>query len=537
MSQVKEKIKLNYEINDYDILDTHRDHAIVRAKIVNIGRNNNDTSFSKESIERAIPTLYNIPLIGIYSDIERDFKSHAKNDMERKQTYAIGTIPESCNAHFEKDMGMEYLVADIVVWKEYFPNFYDVIARNEEGQRQTTISMEISLLDYEKKDGVFDITDFSFNGICLLGTNVRPGIPNAGLRVVRFEEGKLDIEDASLYESLLKESNEELEILSKYSEKALSIDNGNINKKFEKGEVGNMSEKKETLAENLNEVISENKEEKVDPTKAEATETGAYAEKEKAEKKEESDKKAEGNVGEEKEKTEKGRQDEKKDMKDQVKKGKENNEKEEKEEDFAKEDKEKETDKKEEKVEAEDKEKAEKNACGDKEHMEDKKVECEEKEEDKPLTKSERKTYQANEKSYLEKIAYLKAELAAYKPYKAMYEQAEKEVKELLEYKEEAELNKLEQQKSEYFKTFSIADFDEEDRDDIVKKINDFNFSYQDFKAFMADKVQKYGMKSRFQNITDIINMYAENPDVASKYAESDIVSDEDKILDRYMNI
>ena len=59
---MKDKIKLSYEIKDYDVYDTHKDHAIVRAKIVNVGKNNNDTSFSKESIERALPTLYNIPL-------------------------------------------------------------------------------------------------------------------------------------------------------------------------------------------------------------------------------------------------------------------------------------------------------------------------------------------------------------------------------------------------------------------------------------------------------------------------------------------
>lgn len=502
---MKDKIKLNYEIKDYDVYDTHKDHAIVRAKIVNVGKNNNDTSFSKESIERALPTLYNIPLIGIYSEIENDFKSHAKNDLERKETYAIGTIPESCDAHFEKDLGMEYLVADIVVWKEYFPDFFNVIVNNEEKERQTTISMEISLLDYEKKDGIFDITEFSFNGICLLGTNVKPGIPNAGLRVVRFEEGKIDFEDNNLYQNLLKESNEELEVLAKYSEKTLSVDNGEINKKFKKGEVGNMAEKKEALAE---EVV---KEEAI-PTNAEATKEGAFEDKEKATDNGEAEKEKAKEKAEDMEKVE----------------DKENNC------DTKMEDKEKceatEKEEMEQKEEMEDKEKCE---CKP-EEMEDKEK-CEA--EEKPLSKAERKTYQANERAYQEKIAYLKGELAAYKPYKAMYEQAEKEIKELLEYKEEAELNKLEREKSEYFKSFGATQFDEEDRDEIIKKINDYGFSYQDFKAFMADKVQKYGMKTRFQNITEVINMYSESPDIASKYAEAEVVSDEDKILDRYTNI
>lgn len=510
---MKDTIKLNYEIKDYDVYDTHQDHAIVRAKIVNVGRNHNDTSFSKESIEKAIPTLYNIPLIGIYSEIENDFKSHAKNDLERKQTYAIGTIPESCNAHFEKDlMGMEYLVADIVVWKEYFPEFFNVIANNEEKEKQTTISMEIRLLDYEKVDGIFDITEFAFNGICLLGENVRPGIPNAGLRVIRFEEGKIDFEDNNLYQNLLKESNEELEILSKYSEKALSVDNGKINKKFKKGEVGNMAEKKEALAENLEEVV---KEEKVDPTQAEAKKEGAFEDKKEEKAPEDGETKKEEKPEEKEEAKEKAEDMEKVE-------DKENNcgTKMEKKEDCICEEKE---------------EMADKEKC---EEVKEEKCEAKEEEaEEKPLSKAERKTYQANEKAYQEKIAYLKGELAAYKPYKAMYEQAEKEIKELLEYKEEAELNKLEREKSEYFKSFGATQFDEEDRDEIIKKINDYSFSYQDFKAFMADKVQKYGMKTRFQNITEVINMYSESPDIASKYAEAEVVSDEDKILDRYTNI
>lgn len=516
---MKNKIKLNYEIKDYDVYDTHKDHAIVRAKIVNVGKNYNDTSFSKESIEKAIPTLYNIPLIGIYSEIENDFKSHAKNALERKQTYAIGTIPESCNAHFEKELGMEYLVADIVVWKEYFPEFFNVIENNEEKERQTTISMEISLSDYEKKDGIFDIKEFSFNGICLLGENVKPGIPNAGLRVIRFEEGKIDFEDNSLYQNLLKESNEELEILSKYCEKTLSIDNGKINKNLKKGEVGNMAEEKETLAENF---------EKVKPTEKgkEATEKGVSKK--------------------EKETTEDGVT-EKKDAK-------------KKPEDMTKmEDKEKSCSAKmedgcepeehpeghpeghpEEKHPEEHMEKeakCEKEECEEKEAKCEKETKCEENCEDKPLSRAERKTYQANEKAYQEKIAYLKGELAAYKPYKAMYKQAEKEIKELLEYKEEAELNKLEREKSEYFKSFGATQFDDDDKDEIIKKINDYNFSYQDFKAFMADKVQKYGMKTRFQNITEVINMYSEAQDVASKYAESEVSSDEDKVLDKYTKI
>ena len=73
--------------------------------------------------------------------------------------------------------GLEYLVVDIVVWKNYFPQFFNVMAENTENGVKTTISMEISanMKTAEKmEDGTLDIKDFEFCGICLLGADVKP---------------------------------------------------------------------------------------------------------------------------------------------------------------------------------------------------------------------------------------------------------------------------------------------------------------------------------------------------------------------------
>ena len=180
---------INFEVQNYNVREANNSYAIVRAYVVSVGKNNNQTNFEKENIEKAIPSILNVPLIGIYSPIREDFKSHAHNEGEKKKTYAVGVVPKSANAHFEvAEKGREYLVVDMVVWKNYFPQFFDRMARNEEDGKKTTISMEISAnMKTAKKmeDGALDIIDFQFCGICLLGEDVKPR--NSRCRTKSFE--------------------------------------------------------------------------------------------------------------------------------------------------------------------------------------------------------------------------------------------------------------------------------------------------------------------------------------------------------------
>lgn len=170
------KQTMNFEVMNYSVKDTSDQCAIVQADVVNVGNNYNSTHFSKEAITAAIPTILNTPLIGIYNGIEEDFKSHAHTEAEKRQTYAVGVIPESANPHFEiRDNGLEYLVVDIVVWKSYFPQFFNRMAENEHNDIKTTISMEVLANKTEQmEDGTLDIKEFEFVGLCLLGRDVEP---------------------------------------------------------------------------------------------------------------------------------------------------------------------------------------------------------------------------------------------------------------------------------------------------------------------------------------------------------------------------
>lgn len=167
---------MKFEVQNYSVKDSNSNYAIVQADVVNVGNNYNQTHFSKEAITAAIPTILNTPLIGIYNGVMDDFKSHAHTEAEKSQTYAVGVVPESANPHFEiRDNGLEYLVVDIVVWKNYFPQFFERMAKNEKNGKKTTISMEVLANSTEKmEDGTLDIKSFEFSGICLLGEDVQP---------------------------------------------------------------------------------------------------------------------------------------------------------------------------------------------------------------------------------------------------------------------------------------------------------------------------------------------------------------------------
>ena len=56
---------INFEVQNYNVREANNSYAIVRAYVVSVEKNNNQTNFEKENIEKAIPSILNVPLIGI----------------------------------------------------------------------------------------------------------------------------------------------------------------------------------------------------------------------------------------------------------------------------------------------------------------------------------------------------------------------------------------------------------------------------------------------------------------------------------------
>ena len=184
------------------------------------GQNRNNSVIDKANVDRAIPSIYNIPLVGEFMESESDaeesnFGSHGgkividDNGMKFiHTTKPIGVVPESANVYWEKvidekELEKEYLVIDgALVWNRYETEVETLKTANF-GQ-----SMEVEVEDgwFDSEDGNYHITDFSFSALCILGID---GKKNGRVEPA-FEGSKIITYSKEIMLNEMKEMKEEL---------------------------------------------------------------------------------------------------------------------------------------------------------------------------------------------------------------------------------------------------------------------------------------------------------------------------------------
>lgn len=192
-----------YEIPEKDIRFTK-----VKIWLMHTGLNENGSVFTKEVVNKAIPTLANTPIMGaITSDYfgDKDFKGHesaieVSEDGEVKfvnKTIPFGVIPEFNNAKWETRLGddmieREYLTVEGLLWNKW-DDAIDIIYGKHGVTGQ---SMELSE-DYSGivNGDTFEFTHFQFYGACLLGDNVEPAMNNSTVEIKFAKNTKEFIED------------------------------------------------------------------------------------------------------------------------------------------------------------------------------------------------------------------------------------------------------------------------------------------------------------------------------------------------------
>lgn len=168
--------KNEYETSDFRFIDVYID-------VMHTGANRNRTSFTKDTINKAISSIANMPILGYVvdelDDEEKDFKGHEHElrvtDNDVKYMYAgqaYGVIPESCNPRWIiKDDGTgterEYLRVDGLIWTK-FGDPVDIFTRDVTKNH----SVELTDMVYGPKDrdGNTPVSSFKFDGFCILST-------------------------------------------------------------------------------------------------------------------------------------------------------------------------------------------------------------------------------------------------------------------------------------------------------------------------------------------------------------------------------
>lgn len=168
--------KGEYEFSDFRFIDVSID-------VMHTGANLNKTSFTKDAINKAVPTIRNTPILGYVVDEldeeDKDFKGHEHElritDKDVKYVYAgqaYGVIPESCNPRWiVKDDGTgierEYLRVDGLIWTK-FSDPVDIFTRD--GTKNHSVELTDMACGPADKNGNVPVGSFKFDGCCILST-------------------------------------------------------------------------------------------------------------------------------------------------------------------------------------------------------------------------------------------------------------------------------------------------------------------------------------------------------------------------------
>ena len=173
-------------LTDLCELNSSFDRGIL--KIAYVGDNRNKSSISKQAFLNCMKTMYNCPIVCNY---DRETDTLGGHDMKVVRgadgglrlinaTTPLGVVPESAKAWFqecEEEDGTvhEYLFTEALLWKRQ--EAYRKIKKDG----ITAQSMEITIRDGQKKDGILHINDFEFTAFCLIG--VEPCYEGASLQM------------------------------------------------------------------------------------------------------------------------------------------------------------------------------------------------------------------------------------------------------------------------------------------------------------------------------------------------------------------
>ena len=170
-----------------------------------LGNNQNKTHFSKDAVDDALPTLFNIPVVGhLFEDKDGNIRMGGHDMAIEKNsdgkyvfkvlTVPYGVVPQQDNAHYEEvteENGVvnTYFVVDIILWTGRYP---ELLQAKYDEEIYFAQSMEIYPLKTNKQDDYLDVEKFEYSALCLLGKsddkskNVEPCFSSARVEPYDF---------------------------------------------------------------------------------------------------------------------------------------------------------------------------------------------------------------------------------------------------------------------------------------------------------------------------------------------------------------
>lgn len=193
----------------------------VKIRIAYTGINRNNSYISKESFEKAIPTIYNCPIIGEFIETAEDWGTHGgKIEISDKgvkyiqTTKPYGVINENSEITWEDVVEEDgtintYLCATGYLWTGRYSEAETVI----ESSKSQSMEIEIAKGEFKNIGGqnVYDIGEFIFSAFCVLGGSVEPCFESSEVKAYTLDKDSFKAEFTEMLNELKQSISQDME--------------------------------------------------------------------------------------------------------------------------------------------------------------------------------------------------------------------------------------------------------------------------------------------------------------------------------------
>lgn len=187
--RTEERKPLVFSVDSAEIIEDNPDSRFITCRIhaFSSGKNYHDLFCSEETLKKTASTIYNMPIVYNLINSGRDFGSHVEVDKSLICGFAIpdtGSFEKVINENGEEVLGF---YVDAKIWKIYVPAVSEILEKRD-GKVGISVEMWLYESHIREDNGIEEMDDFCYFGICLLGASVKSAIENAELQVLSFSQ-------------------------------------------------------------------------------------------------------------------------------------------------------------------------------------------------------------------------------------------------------------------------------------------------------------------------------------------------------------
>ena len=157
--------------------------VLARVRCFAEGETSHGWKFSLDTVKKASFSLCGKPILWSYSKWTDDAQGHESDEI------ACGFIPKSeeladIQYVYDEEYDKTFVEVNCYIWRVYADKIVEILARTD-GVKD--VSSELWIIGQDETDE-YNVTDYVYTGVTILGEAINPAVKGADIRVVKFSD-------------------------------------------------------------------------------------------------------------------------------------------------------------------------------------------------------------------------------------------------------------------------------------------------------------------------------------------------------------